>query len=57
MNEQPEEYIPYGPEWEAEVMKNRKADIVDMLRSALIRLNEAHHHVESACNHIDALLP
>ncbi len=26
------DYVPYGPEWEKEVMKNKKADIVDMFR-------------------------
>ena len=27
-----ENYTPYGDEWKKEVMKHRKADIVDMLR-------------------------
>jgi hypothetical protein len=29
------EYIPFGDEWKKEVMKLRKADIVEMLAKAL----------------------
>jgi hypothetical protein len=29
------EYIPFGDEWKAEVMRMKKADIVDMLAKAL----------------------
>lgn len=36
------EYTPYGPEWHAEVMKMRKADIIHiLLRPALIELQDA----------------
>ena len=28
------DYVPYGPEWEAELMKHRKQDLVAMLRRA-----------------------
>lgn len=31
------EYTPFGPEWEAEVMKSRKDQLVAMLRAALRR--------------------
>jgi len=29
------EYVPFGDEWRAEVMKMRKADIIEILRKAL----------------------
>ena len=31
------EYVPFGDEWRAEVMKMRKADIIEMLRKSLIQ--------------------
>ena len=34
MNQPP--YIPFGPEWEAEVMKTPKKYIVTLLREALL---------------------
>jgi len=33
-----EDYVPFGPEWEREVMRLTKAQIVEMLRSALMEL-------------------
>ena len=32
----PQEYVPFGDEWRKEVMKLRKADLVEMLRDALV---------------------
>jgi hypothetical protein len=30
----PADYVPYGPEWEDEMMRMRKVDLVDMVRKA-----------------------
>lgn len=45
----PPEYIPYGPEWHAEVMKMRKADIIDrLLRPSLIQAKTHNELLERA---------
>jgi hypothetical protein len=33
----PADYVPYGPEWEAEMMRMRKVDLVDMVRRAMAK--------------------
>lgn len=33
----PADYVPYGPEWEAEMMRMRKKDLVDMVRRAIAK--------------------
>jgi hypothetical protein len=33
----PAEYVPYGVEWERELMKWRKGDIIGLLRQALTK--------------------
>ena len=49
-----EDYTPFGPEWEAEVMKMRKADIVAMLRDALLAKHAATDAVPT--NWLDPIL-
>jgi len=54
MSMPPPEYIPYGPEWHAEVMKMRKADIVrSLLRPALIKLQTNQTLLHRAFNALD----
>lgn len=49
MSMPPPEYIPYGPEWHAEVMKLRKADIIDrLLRPTLIQVKTHQDLLERA---------
>ena len=33
----PADYVPYGPEWESEMMRMRKVDLVDMVRRAMAK--------------------
>jgi hypothetical protein len=37
----PKEYTPFGPEWKKEVMRLTKAQIVEILRTALMELQTA----------------
>ena len=30
------EYVPFGDEWKAEMMKMKKADLIDMYKKAMI---------------------
>lgn len=39
-------YIPYGPEWEKEVMKLPKQFMLLMLKKAYIRLQAAEQYIE-----------
>lgn len=39
-------FIPFGPEWEQEIMKFTKKGIIDMLRKAQIRRKEAEGEVK-----------
>lgn len=36
------DYVPYGPEWEKEVMKMSKVHIINMLRNALTSNDDAY---------------
>lgn len=36
-----EDFVPYGPEWEKEVMKMSKVHIINMLRKALTANDES----------------
>lgn len=36
-----EDYVPYGPQWEKEIMKMSKVHIINMLRKALTTNDEA----------------
>lgn len=38
------DYIPYGPKWEAEMMRMRKIDLVDMVRRAMIKKENGLSH-------------
>jgi hypothetical protein len=40
----PDSYVPFGPEWEKEVMKLPKKFIVEMLRKALMANQESPSH-------------
>lgn len=40
----PDSYVPFGPEWEKEVMKLPKKFIVETLRKALMANQEAPSH-------------
>lgn len=43
-------YIPYGPEWEKEMMKLPKKFLINMIRIAQIRLHLAEESVDvSSC--------
>jgi len=33
-------YIPYGPEWEKEISKLTKKDLIEWLRNALVRITD-----------------
>jgi hypothetical protein len=45
----PADYVPYGPEWQAEMMRMRKVDLVDMVRRAMAKVeNGSSHNSESA---------
>ena len=33
-------YMPFGPEWEAELMKHKKIDLIRMLKKELMEKNE-----------------
>lgn len=41
------DYERYGPEWEREVMKNRKIDIVRMVKNARQDLDHSIEHIRS----------
>jgi hypothetical protein len=40
----PSDYVPYGPDWEAEMMRMRKADLVDMVRRAMVKVENGSSH-------------
>lgn len=40
------EYIPFGPEWKAEVRKGNKDDIIDLLRRELIHVQELEYEIQ-----------
>jgi hypothetical protein len=40
----PADYVPYGPEWEAEMMRMRKVDLVDMVRRACTKEENGSSH-------------
>jgi len=44
----PDSYVPFGPEWEKEVMKLPKKFIVEMLRKALMANQAAKDSQEMA---------
>jgi hypothetical protein len=48
----PDSYVPFGPEWEKEVMKLPKKFIVEMLRKALM----ANHLSKSHTSYIVELI-
>ena len=50
----PADYVPYGPEWEAEMMSMRKVDLVDMVRRAMAKVENGSSH-NSAMDAIAAL--
>ncbi len=41
-------YIPYGPEWENEMMKLPKKTIISLLKKAQIRLHAAEKYIEES---------
>ena len=40
----PSDDVPYGPEWEAEIMRMRKVDLVDMVRRACTKEKNGSSH-------------
>ena len=40
----PADYVPYGPEWETEMMRMRKVDLVDMVRRAMAKVENGSSH-------------
>lgn len=46
MNKKTDNYIPYGPEWEKEMMKLPKAAIIGMLRKAKAPSTELDEFLE-----------
>jgi hypothetical protein len=40
-----QEYIPFGKEWEKEMMRMTKPELIDFLRSTLISNRELNNHL------------
>ena len=40
-------FVPFGPEWESEIMKMRKADMVTMFRKTCISLQETKEELQT----------
>lgn len=49
-----DEYIPYGPEWEKELMKTNKKFLIEMIRSIHLKRKESE---EKSHDLLSALLP
>lgn len=49
----PADYVPYGPEWKAEMMRMRKVDLVDMVRRAMTKVENGslHNKASAPCVH------
>lgn len=49
----PADYVQYGPEWEAEMMRMRKVDLVDMVRRAMTKVENgsSHNRQSTPCSH------
>ena len=43
-----DEYIPYGPEWEKEMMKLPKSMLIKMFKSKCLELQNITHEQEKA---------
>ena len=60
MEKQEKKFIPCGPEWEAEVMKMTKKDIVGLLRKQLTGTVDSKlcgiHSREDAQHHVEGIL-
>ena len=51
----PADYVPYGPEWEVEMMRMRKKDLVDMVRRAMAKEEKftSYNKQSTPCLHVN----